>query len=227
MATDGTGIKVLVPGLPATHDGYVELYRNAECAVFQYAAHKGGDDVEAKLASFRGTLTADAEHRFNGVYATGRVIEAGCNAHGRRKFRDAEATQPVLAREASAFVAAMYVAEAQAQNEGLTGATLLAHRREHNHPILTRDDQVPSSVGAQVRPDPNAASRERPGSALPRIPLADEPALLRRRVAGAEQTRAGFRRAVWGGHGPRPQDPTRASASLRTALVELLAQLND
>jgi len=33
MATDGTGIKVLVPGLAAAHDGYVELYRNAECAV--------------------------------------------------------------------------------------------------------------------------------------------------------------------------------------------------
>ena len=38
------------------------------------------------------TLTADAEHRYNAVYATGRVIEAGCNAHGRRKFRDAEQT---------------------------------------------------------------------------------------------------------------------------------------
>ncbi|MCC7536790.1 MAG: transposase [Deltaproteobacteria bacterium] len=74
MATDGTGIKVLVPGLPAAHDGYVELYRNAGCAVFQYAAQKGSDDVVAKLAPSRGTLTADAEHRFNAVYATGRVI---------------------------------------------------------------------------------------------------------------------------------------------------------
>ena len=129
MATDGTGLKVLVPGLGSAHDGYVELYRNAECAVFQYAAHKGSEDVVSKLASFRGTLTADAEHRFNAVYATGRVIEAGCNAHGRRKFRDAEHTQPVLAKEGGAFIAAMYVAEEQAQREGLDGAALLAHRR--------------------------------------------------------------------------------------------------
>lgn len=135
MATDGTGIKVLVPGLPAAHDGYVELYRNAECAVFQYEAHKGSDIVASKLTPFKGTLTADAEHRFNAVYATGRVIEAGCNAHGRRKFRDAEHTQPLLAKEGGAFVAAMYVAEDQAQKDGLQGAELLAHRRAYIRPI--------------------------------------------------------------------------------------------
>ncbi len=135
MATDGTGLKVLVPGLPNAHDGYVELYRNADCAVFQYAAHKGSEDVVAKLAPFRGTLTADAEHRFNAVYETGRVIEAGCNAHGRRKFRDAESTQPVLAKEGGAFIAAMYVAEEDARKNNLVGDALLAHRREHIRPI--------------------------------------------------------------------------------------------
>lgn len=136
MATDGTGLKVLVPGLPAAHDGYVELYRNADCAVFQYAAQKGSDDVVAKLQPFRGTLTADAEHRYNAVYATGRVLEAGCNAHGRRKFRDAEQTQPALAKEGGAFIAAMYVAEGDAQNNGLTNEALRAHRRQHIRPIV-------------------------------------------------------------------------------------------
>ena len=135
MATDGTGIRVLVPGLPAAHDGYVELYRNDDCAVFQYAAHKGSDEVLAKLAPFRGALTADAEHRFNAVYATGRVTEGGCNAHGRRKFRDAEATQPALAKEGGAFIAAMYAGERDATTRGLTGEALLAHRRDHIRPI--------------------------------------------------------------------------------------------
>ncbi len=58
MATDGTGLKVLIPKLPAAHNGYIELYRNTECAVFQYAADKAGDDVVAKLKTFRGTITA-------------------------------------------------------------------------------------------------------------------------------------------------------------------------
>jgi transposase len=135
MATDGTGLKVFVPGLPAAHDGYIELYRNTECALFQYAAHKGSDEVVAKLAPFTGTLTADAEHRFNAVYATGRVVEAGCNAHGRRKFRDAEATQPALAEEGGAFIAALYVAEEEARTKGLVGAALLAHRQARMRPI--------------------------------------------------------------------------------------------
>src|SRR5262249_15494484 len=60
MATDGTGLKVLVPELPAAHDGYIELYRNRDCAVFQYEADKSSTHVTAKLRPFRGTLTADA-----------------------------------------------------------------------------------------------------------------------------------------------------------------------
>jgi hypothetical protein len=61
------------------------------------------DVVAAKLKPFCGTLTADAEHRFNDVFASGRMLEAGCNAHGRRQFRDAEATHPVLAVEGDAL----------------------------------------------------------------------------------------------------------------------------
>lgn len=135
MATDGTGLKVLVPGIPEAYHGYVELYRNTECAVFQYAATKDGDDVAAKLAPFCGTLTADAEHRFNRVFETGRVLEGGCNAHGRRKFRDAEATQPDLAADGGRYIAAMYVAEEAAKKEGLERADLLAHRQARIRPI--------------------------------------------------------------------------------------------
>ena len=140
MATDGTGLKVLVPKLPLAHNGYVELYRNHDVAVFQYEPDKNGDDVKNKLARFSGTLTADAEHRFNGVFASGRVVEAGCNAHGRRKFRDAEATQPLLAVEGGAFIGAMYGHEEKAGMLGLAGDELRAHRRQHIRPIANDFD---------------------------------------------------------------------------------------
>lgn len=136
MASDSTGLKVLVPKLPAAHNGYLELYRNREVAVFQYEPDKTGDTVAAKLQPFRGTLTADAEHRFNAVYASGHIVEAGCNAHGRRKFRDAEATRPDLAAEGGGFLAAMYVAENAAQEKGLAGAALRKHRRQLIRPIV-------------------------------------------------------------------------------------------
>ena len=135
MASDSTGLKVLVPKLPAAHNGYLELYRNDEVAVFQYEPDKTGDTVAAKLQPFRGTLTADAEHRFNAVYASGHIVEAGCNAHGRRKFRDAEATRPELAVEGGGFLAAMYVAENAAQEKRLIGVDLREHRRRLIRPI--------------------------------------------------------------------------------------------
>lgn len=159
MATDGTGLKVLLPGLSAAHDGYVELYRNDECAVFQYSPDKSGESVEAKLARFLGVLTADAEHRKSGVYATGRVIEAGCNAHGRRKFRDAEVTQPVLAKEGGAFIAAMYVAEEKARAEKLEGDALLLHRRTHIRPVADELARWLAAVAPTLLPsDPLTAA---------------------------------------------------------------------
>ena len=152
MATDGTGLKVLIPKLPTAHNGYVELYRNRECAVFQYAADKAGDDVVAKLRSFRGTLTADAEHRFNRVYESGDVIESGCNAHGRRKFRDAEQTQPLLAAEGGSFLGAIYGEEEAAQNLGLKGASLRAHRRKRIRPIAKHFDAWLAAVKPTLLP---------------------------------------------------------------------------
>ena len=185
MATDGTGLKVLVPKLPAAHNGYVELYRNRDVAVFQYEPDKAAEGVVAKLQPFRGTLTADAEHRFNAVYATGRVVEAGCNAHGRRKFRDAEATRPDLAAEGGAFIAAMYVAEQDAQARGLLGAKLLAHRRKKIRPIAADFRRWRAAVEPTLLPSEPLATDvgyyQRHGDALfrflddPDVPIDNSP----------------------------------------------------
>ncbi len=64
-----------------------------------------------------------------------RVKEAGCNAHGRRKLRDAEAVQPVLATEGGAFIASMYVAEAEGKKLGLTGDALRSWRQAKVPPL--------------------------------------------------------------------------------------------
>lgn len=152
MATDGTGLKVLVPGLPAAHNGYLDIFRNDELAVFQYSADKSGDATVAKLARFRGTLTADAEHRLNGVYASGAVVESGCNAHGRRKFRDAEATQPTLAVEGGRFLGAMYGEEESARARGLRGEALREHRQQRIRPIADAFDAWRAAVEPSLLP---------------------------------------------------------------------------
>jgi hypothetical protein len=159
MATDGTGLKVLVPQLPAAHNGYLELYRNDDVAVFQYEADKSSDSVVSKLQPFRGTLTADAEHRFNAVYASGRVREAGCNAHGRRKFRDAEGTQPVLAAEGGGFLGAIYGEEEAAQKLGLAGDALRQHRQSRIRPLVRDFERWLDAVEPTLLPsEPLAAA---------------------------------------------------------------------
>jgi transposase len=152
MATDGTGLKVLIPGLPEAHDGYLELYRNLSCAVFQYAATKASDELLGKLAPFNGTLTADAEHRLNVVYESGRILEAGCNAHGRRKFENAEETQPSLAAEAGAFLSAIYVEEARAHQLGLVGDALVEHRRRFIRPLAEQLKKWCDAVAPSLLP---------------------------------------------------------------------------
>jgi len=135
MATDATGLKVLVPKLPGSHNGHLEVYRRDGVVVFQYEPHKGADVLAAKLAGFSGILVADAEHRHNVLYESGRVLEAGCNAHGRRKFEKAESVQPDLAKEGGAYISAIYVAEAEARKRGLEGEALRAWRQEKVPPI--------------------------------------------------------------------------------------------
>jgi transposase len=159
MATDGTGLKVLVPGLPKAHNGYLELYRNRELAVFQYSPDKNGDRVAAMLRAFRGKLTADAESRFNAVFERDDVLETGCNAHGRRKFRDAEDSQPVLAVEGGSYLGAIYAHEDKAQAANLTGDALREHRQWHIAPLVADFKKWMAAVAPTLLPsEPLAAA---------------------------------------------------------------------
>jgi transposase len=153
MATDATGLKVLVPGLKGSHNGHLEVYRRDDLVVFQYEANKGSEALVSKLAPFAGTLVADAEHRHNPVFADGRVVEAGCNAHGRRKFRDAEAVQPTLAAEGGDFIANIYVAESEAHKKGLTGAALKAWRQQKMAPLRDELREWMEVVEPTLTPD--------------------------------------------------------------------------
>jgi transposase len=159
LATDATGLKVLIPKLPGVHNGHLEVYRRNDLVVFQYEPDKGAEALISKLSSFSGVLVADAEHRHNALFKDGRILEAGCNAHGRRKMRDAESVQPVLAAEAGAFIAAIFVAEAEAQKRGLTGDALRAWRKEKVPPIQANFLRWMDAVEPTLTPsDPLAAA---------------------------------------------------------------------
>jgi transposase len=135
MGSDGTGLKVQIPGA-GLHHGFIEVYHNADQVVFQYEAEKGGETQASKLAKFEGALLVDAESRYNETFRLHpNIIEYNCNAHPRRKLRDAESVQPVLAAEAGRFVRAMFDEEADAKTQGLTGEALCAWRQSRIRPL--------------------------------------------------------------------------------------------
>lgn len=158
MLSDGTHLAVVVKGVPGTHHGYLEVYVNGPTVVFQYEPEKGGETLEAKLKGCQGFLVVDAEHRFNGVFASGKLLEVGCNAHGRRKFEAAEKTQPVLAVEGGRFLAAAFAAEDEARAAHLAGDALRAWRQARVGPLYASMRVWMDAVEPGLLPDDELGS---------------------------------------------------------------------
>ena len=152
LASDATGFKVQVPKV-GLHHGHIEVFHWHDVAVFQYEPEKGGETLASKLGKFRGTLQVDAESRHNGVFADGRVTEAGCNAHGRRKFKDAEGSQPVLAKEGGRFVSSWFDADEEGRREGHTGDALRTWRQQRIRPLVDDFRRWMDAVQPTLPPD--------------------------------------------------------------------------
>lgn len=97
LHADDTPVQVLAAGNGQTRTArlwtYVRDDRNAASPIppavwFAYTPDRKGVHPQRHLADFTGILQADAYAGFNAVYETGRVQEAACWAHTRRKFHD-------------------------------------------------------------------------------------------------------------------------------------------
>lgn len=118
---DDTPVPVLAPGAGKTKTGRLWTYVRDErphrgerppAALFFYSPDRKGKHPIAHLKNFAGVLHADGYAGFNGLYESGRVVEAACWAHVRRKFFDVhEANGSVIAREALDRIGALYGVE--------------------------------------------------------------------------------------------------------------------
>lgn len=121
LHADDTPVPVLEPGKGRTKTGrfwtYVRDERPAGQATapavwFAYSPDRSGKHPHQHLASFKGTLQADAYAGFNRLYDSGNVKEAACWAHVRRKFLDIEqAHASPLAGEALKRIGELYAVE--------------------------------------------------------------------------------------------------------------------
>jgi len=76
------------------HEPAVAADEAAPAACFAYWPDRRGEHPPRHLASFEGTLQADGYAGYRPLYGVGRVREAACWAHARRKFYDLEQPSP-------------------------------------------------------------------------------------------------------------------------------------
>jgi len=127
--------------------GQVLVFGNDDHAVYLFTGDKKGHHAmdfltlgkreDGSQITWSGTITADALSAHDQLFTDGSRIEAGCNAHGFRKFRDHASNGPLIASKAIGFIAGFYKVEAEAKEKELTGAELLAYRQAHAGPIAT------------------------------------------------------------------------------------------
>jgi transposase len=118
LHADDTPVPVLAPGQGKTKTGRLWTYvrddrpagdRAAPAVWFAYSPDRKGEHPERHLEKFRGTLQADAYAGFNQLYENGRIEQAACWAHVRRKFYDLEqAHASPVARESLVRIGALY-----------------------------------------------------------------------------------------------------------------------
>jgi len=126
LHADETPVAMLKPGHGKTDRAYLWSYGTTvfdplRAVVFDFADSRAGRHVQAFLGTdqdgggWRGALVCDDYAAYKSLFG-GRIIEAGCLAHARRKFFDLWANhKSTVAEQALAFFCDLYEVEREVQ----------------------------------------------------------------------------------------------------------------
>jgi transposase len=104
--------------------------------IFDFTLGRSRDGPAKFLHDYKQTLLADAYGGYDGVVVGNDITRAGCWAHARRKFVDAEKTKPAIAAEAVGIIRQLYAVEENAKDR--SGKDRLGLRQTQSQPILSR-----------------------------------------------------------------------------------------
>jgi transposase len=145
LHADDTPVPVLAPGNGRTKTGRLWTYvRDGRpcgdtappATWFAFSPDRRSEHPQAHLKSFRGTLQADAYAGFHPLYEGGRIVEAACWAHTRRKFHDIfAATESPTTFEAIRRIGLLYAVEKEVR--GSPPKIRLAIRQDRARPVMT------------------------------------------------------------------------------------------
>ena len=137
VCTDDTVMPMLWPG--KTKQARLWVYigdGHNPYNVFDFTLGRSRDGPTTFLKDYKQTLLADAYGGYDGVVVGNEITRAGCWAHARRKFVDAEKTHPKIAQEAVGIIGQLYAIEHKAGEAGVEDR--LGLRQSQSQPILAR-----------------------------------------------------------------------------------------
>jgi transposase len=102
--------------------------------VFDFTLTRSRDGPQQFRREYQQVLLADAYGGYNGVVAGNAITRAGCWAHARRKFIEAEKTAPEMARQAVALLRALFAVEKLAKEVSVADRGAL--RQAQSVPLL-------------------------------------------------------------------------------------------
>jgi transposase len=121
LFTDDTPVTIARPrGQAGSATGRVWIYRDREGRhSYDFTDSRRRDGPLAILRGYQGAIHADAFAGYDVLFGPGGATEVACWAHARRKFDEAELTEPKLAQEAIARIGAIYAVERVAKDLAL------------------------------------------------------------------------------------------------------------
>ncbi len=135
------------------HKGYLWAYIGLlKDVVFDYTPGHSREGPLRFLGDYTGYVQADAYNGYDALFAKGHAIEVACWAHTRRKFFDAQGSDPARATEMLVLIGDLYEIEARAKQEKLEPDQIKALRQKESRPILEVIEKRLTLWGPQVLP---------------------------------------------------------------------------
>jgi transposase len=137
VSTDDTIMPMLIPGKAANARMWVYVGDDEHpYNIFDFTLNRGRDGPKYFLQDYNQVLLADAYGGYNGVVAGNAITRAGCWAHLRRRFIDAEKVAPEIAREAIEMIGRLYAVENTTKDASVEER--LVRRRQQSAPVLAQ-----------------------------------------------------------------------------------------
>lgn len=136
-----TPIKMLNP----ERKGCVGTFLHQDLIGYRFSGDRSGLTPQQVLGGTQGTLVVDAYTRYNRVPQVEGQQRAGCLAHARRRFFEAQPAAPVEAKRALELILDVYRAEHAAKEAGVV------------HPAAQLDQLLPHHW-TSLTPAPRAAA---------------------------------------------------------------------